>query len=43
MKGEAAAEAKEPTKASLLNWVQVELQCPKLQQTQLQRMLNKEE
>ena len=43
MKEEAAAEGKEPTKASLLKWVQVELQRPKLQQTQLQRMLNKEE
>ncbi len=43
MKEEAAAEGKEPTKASLLKWAQVELQHPKLQRTQLQMMLNKEE
>ena len=43
MKEEVAAEGKEPTKASLLKWAQVEFQCPKLQRTQLQRMLNKEE
>ena len=43
MKEEAAEEGKEPTKASQLKWAQVELQHPNLQQTQLQRKLNKEE